>query len=145
MTAYSFFQELHSGFRYIVMVLFIYTILVALFGWIGGSPYTNRNRVTNLMALISAHTQLLIGIVLYFLSPLVQFNSATMKDPSLRYFTVEHWVMMVIAIVIITIGHSKAKKAILPEVKHKTIAIFYGIALLIIIGALAAGHLPILN
>ncbi len=145
MTAYSFFQELHSGFRFIVMVLFIYTLLVALFGWIGRSPYTNRNRVTNLIALASVHTQLVIGVILYFLSPLVQFNKDTMKDPSLRYFTVEHWVMMVIAIVIITIGHSKSKKVVLPEIKHKTIAIYYGIALLIIIGALAAGHIPILN
>ena len=145
MTAYSFFQELHSGFRFIVMVLFIYTILVALFGWLGGRPYTNRNRVTNLIALISAHTQLLIGTVLYFLSPLVQFNRDTMKDPSLRYFTVEHWVMMVIAIALITVGHSKSKKVVLPEVKHQTIAIYYGIGLLIIIGALAAGHIPILK
>ncbi|MDB5031824.1 cytochrome B [Mucilaginibacter sp.] len=145
MSAYSLFQELHSVFRYVVMVLFIYTILMALIGWFGNRPYTNRNRLSNLFALISAHTQLLIGIVLYFLSPLVQFNSATMKDSTLRYFTVEHWVMMVIAIALITVGHSKSKKLVLPEAKHKTIALFYGIALLIIIGALAAGKIPILK
>ncbi|WP_299514090.1 cytochrome B [Mucilaginibacter sp.] len=145
MSAYSFFQELHSIFRYVVMVLFIYTILMALMGWFGNRPYTNRNRLSNLFALISAHTQLLIGIVLYFLSPLVQFNSATMKDSTLRYFTVEHWVMMVIAIALITVGHSKSKKLVLPEAKHKIIALFYGIALLIIIGALAAGKIPILK
>ena len=142
---YNFVQHLHSGFRYIVMVLFIYTILMALIGWLGNRPYTNRNRLSNLFAMISAHTQLLIGIVLYFLSPLVQFNSSTMKDGTLRYFTVEHWVMMLIAIALITIGHSKSKKVILPEVKHKTIAIFYGIALVIIIGALAVGKIPILK
>lgn len=127
------------------MVLFIYTILMALIGWLAGRPYTNRNRLSNLFAMISAHTQLLIGIVLYFLSPLVQFNSATMKDPTLRYFTVEHWVMMLIAIALITIGHSKSKKAIAPGAKHKIIALFYGIALIIIIGALAAGKIPILK
>ena len=145
MNAYSFIQHLHSGFRYIVMVLFIYTILTALLGWLGKKPYTNGNRLANLFAMISAHTQLLIGIVLYFLSPLVAFNSTTMKDPVTRYFTVEHWVMMVIALVLITIGHSKSKKLVLPEAKHKTIALFYGIALLIIIGALAAGKISILK
>ena len=145
MSAYSFVQELHSGFRFVVMVLFIYAILMALLGWLAKRPYTNGNRLTNLFAMISAHTQLLIGIVLYFLSPMVQFNSNTMKDPTTRYFTVEHWFAMVIAIAIITVGHSRSKKVVLPEVKHKTIALFYGIALLIIIGALAAGKISILK
>jgi hypothetical protein len=145
MNTYSFVQHLHSGFRYIVMVLFIYTILMALLGWLGNRPYTNGNRLSNLFAMISAHTQLLIGIVLYFLSPLVAFNNTTMKDPVTRYFTVEHWVMMIIAIALITVGHSKSKKLVLPEAKHKTIALFYGIALIIIIGALAAGKISILK
>jgi hypothetical protein len=143
MTAYSFVQQLHSGFRYIVLVLFIYAIISALIGWFGKRPYTNGNRLVNLFAMISAHSQLLIGIALYFLSPLVQFNGSTMKDPTTRYFTVEHQVMMLIALVLITIGHSKSKKAVLPETKHKTIALFYGIALLIIIGALAQGKISI--
>lgn len=120
-------------------------IIQSLFGWLGKKPYTEVNRRVNLFALISAHTQLLIGIVLYILSPNVQFNSSTMKTETTRYFTVEHWLMMVIAIVLITIGHSKSKKIILPEGKHKTIAIFYIIAFLIIIGAIVAGHLPVIG
>lgn len=145
MNAYSFVQHLHSGFRYIVLVLFIYAIISAFIGWLGNRPYSNGNRLTNLFAMISAHTQLLIGIVLYFLSPLVAFNSSTMKDPVTRYFTVEHWVMMVIAIAIITIGHSKSKKLTVPQDKHKIIALFYTLALLIIIVALAAGKISILK
>ncbi len=145
MTLYSFFKELHSGFRYIVFILVLMAIIQSLLGWLGKKPYTEGNRKINLFALISAHTQLLIGIVLYFLSPFVQFNSGTMKDATTRYFTVEHWVMMIIAIVLITIGYSKSKKLILPEAKHKTIAIFYLIAFLVIIGAIVAGHLPVLG
>jgi hypothetical protein len=145
MNAYSFVQQLHSGFRYTVLILFIYTITAALVGWLGKRPYTNGNRLTNLFAMISAHTQLLIGIALYFLSPLVQFNSTTMKNPVTRYFTVEHQVMMLIALVLITIGHSKSKKLVLPEAKHKIIALFYGIALLIIIGTLAMGKISIFD
>lgn len=145
MNAYSFVQHLHSGFRYIVLVLFIYAIISAFVGWLGNRPYSNGNRLTNLFAMISAHTQLLIGIVLYFLSPLVAFNSTTMKDPVTRYFTVEHWVMMIIAIAVITVGHSKSKKLTAPQDKHKIIALFYTLALLIIIGALAAGKISILK
>ena len=145
MTPYSFVKDLHSGFRYIVFVLVLVAIIQSLLGWLGKKPYTELNRKLNLFALISAHTQLLIGIVLYFLSPLVQFNSGTMKNDTTRYFTVEHWVMMIIAIVLITIGHSKSKKITLPEGKHKAIAIYYTIAFLVIVGAIMAGHLPVLG
>jgi hypothetical protein len=145
MNAYEFFKDLHSGFRYVVFIMVVLAIIQSLLGWLGKKPYTEVNRRVNLFALISAHTQLLIGIVLYFLSPNVQFNSSTMKTETTRYFTVEHWLMMVIAIVLITIGHSKSKKIILPEGKHKTVAIFYIIAFLIIIGAIVAGHLPVIG
>lgn len=143
MNAYSIVQHLHSGFRYIVLVLFIYAIISAFIGWLGNRPYSNGNRLVNLFAMISAHTQLLIGIVLYFLSPLVAFNSTTMKDPVTRYFTVEHWVMMLIAIAVITVGHSKSKKLKAGADKHKIIALFYTLALIIIVGALAAGKISV--
>jgi uncharacterized membrane protein len=132
MTLYSFLQHLHSGFRYIVVVLIVLAALLALVNLMGKKPYTEGNRKLNLFAMISAHTQLLIGIILYFVSPFVQFNGTTMKDPITRFFTVEHWLMMVIAIVLITVGHSKSKKATTPEAKHKAIFIFYLLALIII-------------
>ena len=127
----------------VVFLLVLVAIIQSLLGWFGKKPYTEVNRKINLFALISAHTQLLIGIVLFFLSPMVQFNSETMKNDTTRYFTVEHWVGMIIAIVLITIGHSKSKKAALPEVKHKTIAVYYIIAFIIIVGTILAGHLPV--
>src|SRR5476651_2429134 len=110
MTPYSIFKDLHSGFRYVVFVLVVVAIIQSLLGWLGKKPYTEVNRKINLFALISAHTQLLIGIVLYFISPYVQFNSSTMKDDTTRYWTVEHITMMIFAIVLITIGHSRSKK-----------------------------------
>jgi len=145
MNPYEIFKDLHSGFRYVVFLLLLIAIIQSLLGWIGKKPYTEVNRKINLFALISAHTQLLIGIVLYFLSPYVQFNSSTMKIETTRYFTVEHWVMMLIAIALITVGHSKSKKVAMPESKHKIIVTYYIIALLVIVGAIMAGHLPILG
>jgi hypothetical protein len=145
MDTYVIIKQLHSGFRYIVFLLVLVAIIQSLLGWLGRKPYTETNRKINLFALISAHTQLLIGIVLLFVSPLVQFNSGTMSNSFTRYFSVEHWVGMIIAIVLITIGHSKSKKIILPESKHRTIAIFYIIAFIVIVGTIMAGHLPVLG
>lgn len=142
MNFYNILKHTHSGFRYIVFILLIIAIIQSILGWLNKSGYSEGNRKINLFTLISAHIQLLIGIVLYFISPLVQFNSDTMKNPTTRYFTVEHWVIMLLAIILITIGYSKSKKTVLPENKHKIVTIYYAIAFLVIVVAIIAGHLP---
>jgi cytochrome bd-type quinol oxidase subunit 2 len=142
---YSFFKNFHSGFRYIVFILVVIAIIQSLVGWLGKKPYTDANRKMNLFAMISAHTQLLIGLVLYFLSPLVQFASSTMKNNELRYWTVEHLTGMIIAIALITIGHSRSKKATTPEGKHRAVAIFYTIAFLVIVGTIMQSHRGLLG
>jgi disulfide bond formation protein DsbB len=144
---YIILKQLHSGFRYIVFILLVLALVQALIGLFGKKPYTNGNRKINLFALISAHTQLLIGLVLYFVSPLVQLNNmgAAMKDTVVRYWTVEHGVMMIFAIVLITIGHSKSKKALDGINKHRAIAMYYGLAILVILVAIFQSGRPIIG
>lgn len=142
MTLYTVFKYLHSGLRYVVLILVLLAILQALSGWLGKKPYTAGNRKLNLFALISAHLQLVLGLILYFLSPFVQFTGETMKDATARYWTVEHIVMMIFAIIIITIGHARSKKAHLPELKHRAIAIFYILALIIVTVAILQSGRP---
>jgi membrane protein DedA with SNARE-associated domain len=121
-------------------------ILRAFAGWFGKKAYSNGNRKFNLFTMISVHTQILLGLILYFLSPNVKFAGGVMKDATARYWTVEHISMMIIAMILITIGHSKSKKAVLPEAKHKAIAVFYSLAIVIIVIAIvlmtkdAPGH-----
>ncbi len=146
MNAYKFLLELHSGLRYIVFLMVAIAILRAFAGWFGKKAYSNGNRKFNLFTMISVHTQILLGLILYFLSPNVKFAGGVMKDATARYWTVEHISMMIIAMILITIGHSKSKKAVLPEAKHKAIAVFYSLAIVIIVIAIvlmtkdAPGH-----
>lgn len=142
MNAYGIFKYLHSGVRFIVIILLLWAILQSLAGWLGKKAYTEGNRKVNLFAMISAHTQLLLGLILYFLSPFVKFGGDTMKDNTLRYWTVEHISMMIVAIILITIGHARSKRAATPEGKHKAIAIFYILAVVIVCVAIAASHRP---
>jgi cytochrome bd-type quinol oxidase subunit 2 len=142
---YSFFKYLHSGFRYIVLTLVLVAIIQALLGWLGKKTYTEGNRKLNLFALISAHTQLLIGLILYFISPLVNFSGATMKDATARYWTVEHITMMIIAVVLITIGYSRSKKVLVPEKKHLNIFVFYVLAVIIVIVTLILSQRGVLG
>jgi hypothetical protein len=142
MNLYSFFKLFHSGFRYVVILLVVLAILGALAGWLGKKPYTDGNRKLNLFAMISVHTQFLLGIILYFLSPFVVFAKTTMKDPMARYWTVEHITMMLFAIILITIGHSKSKKITIPEGKHRAIAIFYILAFIVVVIAIIQSQRP---
>lgn len=142
---YSFLKYLHSGLRYVVLILIVAAIVQAFLGWIGNKTYTEGNRKLNLFAFISAHTQLLIGLILYFVSPLVNFSAATMKDPTARYWTVEHISMMIIAIALITVGYLRSKKVLLPQKKHANIFIFYFLAIIIVVATLILSHRGVLS
>ncbi|RYY34701.1 MAG: cytochrome B [Sphingobacteriaceae bacterium] len=140
---YTFFKMAHSGWRYVVFLLLVIAIVSAFANWFGKKDYTNGNRKLNLFTLISAHVQFLLGIILYFLSPFVQFTSQTMKVAETRYWTMEHVVLMLFAIILITVGHSRSKKIQVGWLKHRAIAIAYGLALLVIILAIVQSGRPL--
>ena len=135
---YPFLLNLHSGLRYVVLVLITFALFRATIAWFGEKPYSGNYRKLNLFAMISAHTQFLVGLILYFYSPFVKLSpmGETMKDSTLRYWTVEHVAMMLFAVVLITIGHSRSKKATDDASKHRAITLFYGLAVLIIVVAI---------
>lgn len=140
---YTFLKLFHSGLRFFVLVLILVAIIQSLAGWLGKKPYTEANRKTNMFAMISAHVQLLIGLILYFVSPFVQFNSSTMSDPQTRYWTVEHIFMMIFAIALITVGHSKSKKETTDVGKHRYIALMYILGVVVIIAAIVQSQRPL--
>ena len=104
---YSGLVHAHSGLRWIVLLLLIAAVFTSLGRWQGRNAFTDGNRKLYLFTLISVHTQLLLGLVLLFISPKVDFS--LMSDKVYRFFSVEHTTGMLIAIVLITIGYSRAK------------------------------------
>ena len=117
----------HSGLRYVVLGLLIAAIFVAYGKWNQKAEATSK---VYLFALISVHVQLLLGFALYFWSPKVNFS--LIKDKFYRFYSVEHLTGMLIAIVLITIGYSLAKRT-LNASKHRKILIYYGVGLLLIL------------
>ena len=126
----------HSFLRYAVLVLLIVVIVTSLMGWLGKKPFTGTNNKFSLYLFIATHLQLLIGLILYTQSDWVQFGKLAMKVKQVRYWTVEHASMMLIAIVLITMARITAKKMTSDESKHKRLFIFNTIALLIILAAI---------
>ncbi len=68
-----------------------------------------------------------------------------MKDATARYWTVEHITMMIIAIVLITVGYVRSKRALLPEKKHFNIFVFYLLTVIIVIVTLVLSHRGVLG
>ena len=136
---YNIIKELHSGFRYIAVVLIVVAILFAFIGWLGKKEYKNGNRLVNLFAMISLHTQLLIGLVLYFYSPIVKYSvpvSSAGLISQHAFFKYLHIAFMLLAILVLTIGSAKAKRALKASAQYQTILIWYTVALILILIAI---------
>jgi membrane protein DedA with SNARE-associated domain len=108
-------------------------LLLAIYNAFTAKEYEKKHRLVNMFAMISLHTQLLIGLALYFTSDKVQFIEGWMKSPLLRFYGMEHLAGMLIAIVLVTIGHSKSKKATESSDKFKAIKRWYVLALILIL------------
>jgi membrane protein DedA with SNARE-associated domain len=124
----------HSGLRWLVLGLLLY----AIFNAIGKnkSSYEKRDKMVNLFAMISLHIQLLLGLILYFISPKVSFASGWMKDAALRFYGMEHLIGMLAAIVVVTVGRKLAEKQESAILKNKKIALWYVIGLVLIIASI---------
>ena len=129
---YHFIQKLHSGWAYLALLVLVIAVVNALIGFTSKKEFTAKDRKIALFALIGAHTQLLIGLILYFVSPLGKAAFGQMSNAELRLTSLEHPLINIIAIALITIGWSKHKKLSNSQSKFKTFAIFYGLGLLLI-------------
>ena len=133
---YHFLLQTHSGVRYLVLIGLVVVIVKALMGLINKQPYSNVDNKLGLYLFIFTHTQLLLGLILYFVSPFVQFGSTTMSDKATRYWTVEHIFAMLIAVVLITLARTTSKRMTDDASKHKRMFIFNTIALLVIVATI---------
>jgi len=120
----------HSGLRYVVLALLIAAIFVAYSNWQTAKQGDSK---IYLFAFISTHVQLLIGLILYAMSPKVNFG--LISDKLFRFYSIEHGFMMLIAIALITVGRIRSKK-LEGAAKHRTVLYYYSLALIIILAAI---------
>jgi hypothetical protein len=137
---YNALLHTHSIGRWIVLLLLLFAILNSLIA--GNRPYIRTDNRLGLILTIAADLMLLIGIYLWVTGPwgykqieAVGF-SAVMKDPTARFYAIEHLAGMLIAIILIHIGKSQGKKAMSDKAKHRRTMIFYLVALLIILASI---------
>jgi len=132
---YTGFQHLHSFMSYLVLAGLTVSIVLALIGYFGNKPFTDKDRKLALLGLIPAHLQWIFGLVLYFLSPLgiTNLTGETMGNSLMRLYALEHPIMMILSVVFITVGFSKAKRESNPKKQYLYIWSFYLVGMLLIL------------
>lgn len=134
---YAGLLHTHSFLRFLVLVLLLLVIVNAFLGMSNKRPFGKIDNMLGLSLFSVTHTQLIVGLLLYFQSAFVKFGGETMKDANLRYWTVEHITLMLVSIVLITLARITSKKMTDDAAKHKRMLVFNGIALVLILMAIA--------
>ncbi len=138
-------KTVHSYWAYLAVLLLVIAFVNALIGLTKNKEFSDKDLRISLFTLIVIHIQLILGFIVYYVSPYYESMreigmGATMKDAAIRLYTVEHPLMMILAIVLITIGFSKHKKQTTDKGKFKTISIFYGLGLLFVLSRIPWSH-----
>jgi hypothetical protein len=144
---YSLLLFLHSALRWIVLLTGLFALIRAIAGARGRRRWMASDSTPGLFFIISCDLQLLIGLALYLVfSPTVQaaFGNigAAMRNPEYRFFVVEHAAGMIVAIALAHVGRVRSKKAKTDDARFKGAAIFYGLALLILLGSIPWPGMP---
>ena len=128
---------IHSILRWAVVLFGLWTLINALSGVFSKRVFTRGDNRTSLFFMISCDIQLLLGLILYFngvwFEKVKTAMSAVMKNPTDRFFAVEHALMMIIAWILVHVGRSMVKRGVTDAQKHKRSLIFFGIAIVIIL------------
>ena len=135
---YKTIQFLHSYWAYLVLMVLVVATFNAISKYFVNKEFEAKDFRISLFALITMHIQLLLGIILYLASDYFSIISdlgmgEVMKNSLLRSNIIEHPTAMILAVVFVTVGYSKHKKKLVSKPKFKLLAIFYTLALILVL------------
>ena len=134
---YLYLQTVHSYWAFFVLFVLVAAIVNAFIGRYMGKEFSVKDLRISIFGLIFSHIQLLIGLILYFVSPWfnqwASIGMGVMKDPQTRLYLVEHPITNILAIVLITMGWSMHKRQFESSKKFLRIILFYSLGLLLLL------------
>ena len=138
---YQILLASHNILRWVVVILAIVALFRAYVGWIGKHEYTEIDRKVGVFFSVSLDVEVLLGFLLYlFLSPITrtafQDFSTAMTIPDIRFFAVEHTLMMILAVILVHVGTMLTKRGTSDVSKHRRAAIWYSLASFLVILAI---------
>lgn len=137
---YPILLDVHSIIRWLILVTVLWSIARSAIRLQAGQPYEAMDKRLGLISMIFMHTQLLLGLWLYMISPMVQAGLAdmgmAMKDSILRFWAVEHITGMIIGVAMVTVGYSTAKRATTDAQRFKRTLIWFGLGIIIVLATI---------
>lgn len=135
--AYTILLNIHSVIRWISIVLLLMSLIRTYSAWAGNKAFLPYDNIMKQATVSLIHVQLITGFILYGISPKVNAyfkdyaHNASNKE--FRFFSMEHAILMLLAVVVITIGAAKSKKKKSDREKFKTLALWFSAGLAIIL------------
>ena len=134
---YTALLFLHSWIRWLV----IFSGIAALGGAVNGvttrRAWLPADDLRSRLFVISLDVQVLIGLILYVISPVTRSGfgdmALTMRDSILRFYVVEHLVGMLIAIALAHVGRARVRKQSDAAKQHRTVLVFVALSLVIML------------
>lgn len=125
----------HGMMRWVVVLAGLVALALAVAGVVGKRPFGKANRIANLVFMISADTQFVLGLLTYAGSELVaqalgDFGAA-MKVPNLRFFALEHVVLAILGLAALHVGYARAKRGTDDGARHRNSLIGFAVAMLL--------------
>ena len=140
---------IHSAVRWLVLISLLFAIFRGYRGWKTNQSFSPFDNLVRHITATIAQIQLILGLILYTLSPIVAYFFDNFKEAiherQIRFFGMEHITVMFVAIVLITLGSIKAKRQTTDQAKFKTMAIWYTIALLAILSSVPWQFSPLVS
>ena len=138
---YPVILGLHNIIRWFVLVFGILACGRAILGWAGKKEWTQAEKKFGIFFTSAIDTQLLLGFLLYFvLSPITKSAfrdfGAAMAAPGIRFFAADHVAAMILGVVFAHIGSALSKKAENSDEKFKRAAIWFGLAVIVILAGI---------
>jgi uncharacterized BrkB/YihY/UPF0761 family membrane protein len=122
----------HNFTRWLVLLAALVALVMAVMALAGRKPYEKRHRLANLSFVISMDLQLVLGLLLYVVSPLVQSALAdignAMGNSELRFFAVEHMSVMLVAVALAHVGSVLIRRAPSDHAKHARAVLWFGLS-----------------
>jgi hypothetical protein len=120
---------LHSWVRWLAIIAGVLATVTAL----AGRNASDRDRWGKIFT-ISVDVQFLLGLLLLLTSTAFSNMGETMRDPTARFYAVEHPTIMLVAIALAHMGRVFARKAATPASARTRSIIFFGLSTLLLIG-----------
>lgn len=133
---YNGLVHAHSGLRWLVLIALIYSLVQAFQSKKNGASFASK-KGSGTLAVASIHLQFILGLVILFQSSWFSlFQAEGMGNSTARFFIIEHPIMMLVAVLLVTIGNAKAKKAATDTAAFQKRIVFFSIALILILAAI---------